>query len=156
MRLIDDYNWLAIKDGDPRAFALFRRHYSFQDYKDGRRQRLNNRNRHLIVGPGEKIVMITPEADALFVWRKFVDKSGQTGVNNACFRNESDILSSQLIIEAEQLAWQRWPGQRLYTYVDARSIQSSNPGYCYQIAGWQKCGLTKSRKLIVLEKFPGS
>jgi hypothetical protein len=31
----------------------------------------------------------TGDADALFVWRKFIDDSGQQGVNCAVFRNES-------------------------------------------------------------------
>jgi len=151
--MIDGF-WLPAKDGDPRVFALMRRHYSFHLYTDGRRQRLGYRNRNLVVGPGEKMVLLTVNCDALFVWRKFKDKSGQKGINCAVFRNESPILSSLLIAEAEQLAWQRWPGERLYTYVNPRKIRSSNPGYCFKCAGWRQCGLTKSG-LVVLEKREG-
>jgi hypothetical protein len=43
--------------------------------------------------------------------------AGQRGVNCAVFRNESSVLSSELIREACGLAWTRWPGERLYTYV---------------------------------------
>ncbi len=99
--------WFGVKDGDPRAYALMKRHYSFQPYKDGRRQNPGNPNRRLFVGPGQKMVLLTVDCDALFVWRKFIDKSGQQGVNCAVFRNESDHLSSELILEAEQLAWER-------------------------------------------------
>jgi hypothetical protein len=138
--------WFGVKDGDARALALFMRHYSFQQYRDGRK-------RSIFVGPGEKMVLMTLTCDALFVWRKFKDASGQAGVNCAVFRNESPILSSVLIREAEQYAWERWPGERLYTYVDSRKIRSSNPGYCFQIAGWRKCGLTKWNKLTILERL---
>jgi hypothetical protein len=145
--------WLTVKDGDERAFALFQRHYSFHVYGDGRR-RYGYRNRFLMLGPGEKMVLLSPNCDALFAWRKFIDKSGQTGVNCAIFRNESPVQSSLLIIEAERLAWARWPGQRLYTYVNAGAVASSNPGYCYQMAGWRKCGKSQAKRLIILEKYP--
>jgi hypothetical protein len=145
--------WFAIRDGDARAYELMKRHYSFQPYKDGRRQNPGNPNRHLFVGPGKKIVLMTSDCKALFVWRKFIDKSGQTGINCAVFHNESDFLSSDLILEAEQIAWGIWPGERLYTYVSETKILSANPGYCYKKAGWTFCGKTKIRKLHILEKL---
>lgn len=138
-------HWLPIKDGDPRGMALFRRHYSFHYYRD-------NRPRRLFVGPGEKMVLMTLECNALFVWRKFIDKSGQQGVNCAVFRNESQLQSSMLIMEAEGLAWMRWPKARLYTYVNAAAVQSANPGYCFKCAGWEVCGRTQSG-LLILDKY---
>lgn len=128
---------------------MLNRHYSANHYSDGRNVRLS-------AGPGEKIILQTPEGGAVFIWRKFIDKSGQSGVNCAFFRNEVPeiYLSSDLIIEAEQIAWQRWPNARLYTYVNPRKIKSTNPGYCFIVAGWRKVGITKSKKLLVLEKMP--
>jgi len=140
-------HWYAIRDGDPRGRWLLNRHYSAKHYKDGRRQRL-------FVGPGEKLVLLTTDGQALFVWRKFINRDGQQGVNCAVFRNEGPILSSELIREAEQLAWKKWPGERLYTYVNPRAVKSTNPGYCFLAAGWRKCGVTKVNKLIILEKLP--
>jgi DNA modification methylase len=102
------------------------------------------------VGPGEKLVLLTPRRDALFVWRKFIDDSGQQGVNCAVFRNEGPTLSSHLITEAMGIAWRRWPGARLYTYVDAGKIRSSHPGYCFRMAGWTRAGTSKGG-LVVLE-----
>lgn len=148
--------WLPVRDGDPRATALYRRHYSFKRYADGRLSDPRNGNRWLIAGPGQKLLLMTTGCDALFVWRKFIDASGQTGVNCAVFRNESEYLSSTLILEAEYWGWQRWPGSRLYTYVNARKIQSVNPGYCFKQAGWHACGFTASQKLVILEKLPTS
>lgn len=127
---------------------MYHRHYSYANY----------RVKHpvLFVGPGEKMVLMTPEGGALFVWRKFIDKSGQHGINCAIFRNEVPglYLSSSLILEAEQLAWSRWPGERLYTYINPKKIRSKNPGFCFKKAGWRLCGYSARRKLIILEKFP--
>ena len=106
-----------------------------------------------MLGPGEKMALLTPDHSAAFGWRKFIDASGQVGVNCAFFRNEGEHLSSSLILEAEQLAWHRWPNERLYTYVDAASVKSSNPGYCYLMAGWKRCGFTSARNLYILEKY---
>lgn len=62
----------------------------------------------------------TWEADAMFVWRNFVDDSGQQGINCAVFRNESQAQSSKLIQEADAIADAVWPNQRHYTYVNAQ------------------------------------
>ncbi len=97
--------WNIVKDGDPRVSAIYKRHYSCYQYADNRRSNLSNRNRHLVMGPGEKLVLLSVKCDAIFGWRKFVDNSGQQGVNCAFFRNEGETLSSQMILAAEKLAW---------------------------------------------------
>jgi hypothetical protein len=135
--------WHGSKDGDKNALALYNRHYSAYHYKDGR-------ERKLFCGPGEKMVLLTDDNDALFVWRKFIDQSGQKGVNCAVFRNEGKILSSKLIIEAMKIAYKRWPTERMYTYVNPEKIRSTNPGYCFLVAGWNKCGKT-GKGLLILE-----
>lgn len=141
-----DSVWMEIKDGNAHGRELFGRHYSKHHYKDGRKPKL-------FVGPGEKLVLITPACDALFAWRKFIDASGQTGINCSVFRNESKQLSSMLILEAEKWALSKWGSSRLYTYVNAKKIKSANPGYCFKVAGWNQCGITKTHKLIILEKY---
>lgn len=140
--------WTEVYDGDPTAFSLFRRHYSF-----GRSARIPDSETR-IAGPGQKMVLLTADALALFVWRKFISKDNQQGVNCAVFRNESSIRSSDLIREAMALAWNRWPGERFYTYVNPRKVRSSNAGYCFQRAGWRRCGVTKTRRLVILECMP--
>lgn len=140
-------SWIAVSDGDARARALFLRHYSARHYRDGRR-------RSLFVGPGEKMVLLSLECDALFVWRKFISGDGQQGVNCAVFRNEGPRLSSDLIREACELARVRWPRERFYTYVDPRKIRSKNPGTCFVKAGWTRCGVTKGG-LVILEQAAG-
>jgi hypothetical protein len=68
------------------------------------------------------------------------------------FRNESQHLSSDMILKAEKFALNRWGDTRAYTYVDPRKVRSSNPGYCFRVAGWEKAGITKRYKLKILAK----
>jgi len=103
----------------------------------------------LFAGPGEKIVLRTAEGDAMWVWRKFIDASGQTGINCAVFRNESPHQSSELVRQADQIADCVWPGERHYTYIDPQNIRSTNPGFCFLVAGWRRCGWTKGGLLIL-------
>lgn len=137
--------WFLSKDGDKTLLALYERHYSCYRYRDGRK-------RNQFVGPGETIVLRTDAGDAGFVWRKFIDDSGQHGVNCAFFRNESTHLSSELIRQADAVADFCWPGQRHYTYVDPQKTRRKrDPGRCFVRAGWKRFGQTKSG-LIVLER----
>lgn len=142
--------WLSVPDGDPRAYAFYARHYSYRNYADGRRKH-GYSNRFLIMGPGNKLVLLGCDERALFGWRRGIDASQGYGVSCTIFRNESDRLSSDLIREADELAWQVWPeNKRHFTYVNPKVIKSSNPGYCFIRAGWRKCGMTKGG-LVVLE-----
>lgn len=138
--LISSSTWEHVKDGNPTAMQIFLRHYTAR----------HKRSVYQFVGPGEKMVLLTPDALALFVWRKFIDDSGQRGVNCAVFRNEGKCRSSDLIRAAVEVSRERWPNERFYTYVDASKIRSKNPGYCFKLAGWRTCGKTKSG-LVVLE-----
>src|SRR6185503_16222107 len=102
------------------------------------------------VGPGDKHVLLTTDARALFVWRRFISDNQQSGVNCAVFRNEGSAAaqSSVLIADACRLAWERWPNARLYTYVDARKVRHKrDPGRCLLRAGFSRCGETKDGKL---------
>lgn len=87
-------DWWMVKDGDFSCLDMYERHYSAREYKDGR-------DRKLFVGPGEKIVLRTWDGYAFFVWRNFIDRSGQEGINCAVFRNEGGLLSSELIRQAD-------------------------------------------------------
>lgn len=139
--------WEEFRDGHPIGIELYERHYSAHRYADGR-------ERNLFAGPGFKTVLLSRDRKALFVWRKFIDDSGQRGINCAVFRNEGAGTSSDLIREAMAIAWSRWPGERLYTYVDPRKVQSTNPGYCFLMAGWTRAGATKGG-LLILQALPG-
>jgi hypothetical protein len=104
------------------------------------------------------MVLLSPCAKALLVWRVFRSKDPTAGlgdINCAIFRNEGAGLSSLLIQCAMELAFARWGRRRLYTYVNPRRVRSSNPGCCFKRAGWSVCGQTKTRRLLILE-FAGS
>lgn len=143
--------WIEVKDGNDTARAIFDQHYSRYVYADGR-------NPKLFVGPGEKMVLLTTDARAVCAWRKF--KSAEAGVNCAVYRNESDERASDLLKVAMDLAWRRWPGSRLFTYIDTFHVKPimvrGNPvwGYSFRKAGWRFCGVTKTRKLIIMEAWP--
>lgn len=150
--LVSGY-WLPSADADPRAVALYRRHYSSAmanaNAAVGRRASLS------FVGPGERMVLLTRDCDALFAWRRERRQDGQEGINCSVFRNEGPVLSSVLIREACDLAWGRWPGSRLFTFVNPRAIRSNNPGACFIRAGWTRLPtLTKKRRLVILERLP--
>ena len=121
---------------DPEMAALADRHYSRRTV--GARQFLYS---------GKKIVIRNAEGTILFGW-VFPDPTmrmdGQTGYNCAIFRNESERLSSEVILECEAIAIGRWGPDRMYTYVNPAKIQSVNPGCCFKKAGWKMIGTSKS------------
>lgn len=148
--MFDGMLWFSASRRDPRVVDLYSRHYSAVKNN----KTVSDWLAYGITAPGESIVLLTSDSLALFVWmkQKYVD-NGQDGVNCAVFRNEGEIKSSELILAAEKIAWRRWPGERLYTYVDPKSISSANPGYCFLIAGWTRIKETTSRGLRILEKL---
>lgn len=166
--------WVPVRDADPRVVALYRRHYSAN---------LRKNHRSGIAGPSERVILLTTDAKALFVWRiirppmermsQFVRPDprrarkglalgeqtlgyshAETGIMCTVFRNEGPILSSLLIREAVDLAWDRWPGQRLFTYVWDERVKSINPGCCFKKAGWRRCGRNADGRLTILELTP--
>ncbi len=133
--------WVPIKDGDFTGMSLFMRHYTARA----------KRKQFQFVGPGEKLLLLTPDARALFAWRKFINDAGEVGVNCAVFRNEGSSAgrASDLIEAAKRIAWDRWPGERLYTYVDPGKVRHKrDPGRCFIRAGFRLCGRTAEGKLI--------
>jgi hypothetical protein len=124
-------HWFITKDGDRTILDLYRRHYPVQRKKGAWKIAQ-------FVGPGEHIVLRTDQGDAGFVWRRFIDDSEQVGINCAFFRNESPVLSSSLVCQADAIADVAWPGARHYTFVDPAAIRSTNPGFCFVAAGWRR------------------
>lgn len=140
-QLLSEHWQLSVTRDDPQAVEFYQRHYSFNDRNGRKPAKFGN--------PGHYIALMTLKRDALFLWTKERHrKDGQTGVNCGVFRNESDILSSTLIREAMDIAQKRWPGERLFTFVDAGKVRSKNPGCCFKKAGWRECGKTGTGLLI--------
>lgn len=139
--------WHYSNRADPRALPLADRHYNRQ--KPGTPQ---------FVPPGRCAVFLTEDADALWVtswpFAAYVKHEWAGAWVNSLFRNESEHLSSYLILEA--LAATRWhyrqtdswlkeaePEQGLITFVDDDEIKSCNPGFCYLMAGFERVGKTQ-------------
>jgi hypothetical protein len=104
---------------------------------------------------GRKIVLRDTAGSILFVWiwpQLALRMDGQAGYNCAIFRNESPRLSSEIILEAERHALDTWGPNRMFTYIDPRKIRSSNPGCCFLKAGWQRGGVTKSGKVLLVKE----
>ena len=140
--------WYEVSQCDPRVVALYRRHYSSQKINHGA---IIDYTRLGIAGPGESFVMLTQDARAVFGWVKNIRDDNQYGINCFVFRNESTELSSSLIIEADELAFNKWPDERRhFTFVNPKKVRSTNPGYCFIQAGWRRCGKTP-KGLIILE-----
>jgi hypothetical protein len=145
----DQAHWFLTKDGDRTVLALYERHYPCYDYKDGR-------ERSQFVGPGEHIVLRTDSGDAGFVWRRFIDDSGERGINCSMFRNEGPLLSSELIRQADAVADFAWPGARHYTYVDQKKVRGTIPGRCFMAAGWKLLKRKTASGKRILERRPCS
>jgi len=101
---------------------------------------------------GRKLVLRNTEGTVLFVWmypNPDMRMDGQVGYNCAIFRNESERLSSEIILEAERMAFNKWGPNRLYTYIDPKKIQSVNPGYCYKVVGWHFVRISRGGKHLL-------
>jgi hypothetical protein len=95
---------------------------------------------------GRKLVLRNAEGTVLFGWI-FPDPSmrmdGQRGYNCAIFRNESKRKASDIILEAERAAFEKWGPNRLYTYIDPRKTApifrrgKRLVGYSFLKAGWK-------------------
>lgn len=145
-------HWYEVKDGDLAALALVKRHYS----EALKRRRGHQRRARHFTGPGEKLVLLTADGRACWSWRKEAFRQDQqAGVCCVVFRNESSIRSSELVQEADALAWRRWPGERHFTFVDPSALPAgANPGYCFIQAGWRRRPGATPRGLRVLERLP--
>lgn len=131
--------WQRTGRADPAVARLADDHYSRQ--KRGARQFSPN-------GRVVTLYLVGPQwpfrAAAGWVWWHpklgvAERKDGFTGWwQCSFFRNESDRLSSELIQEAIPWVIEAWglPPFGFDTYVWPDKIRSTNPGYCYQKAGW--------------------
>ena len=122
---------------DPAGCALADRHYN--------RRAIGSPQ---FVPPGRCHVLLTAEADALWVtswpFAEYVRHAWPGAWVCSIFRNESPRLSSDIVLEAEAAAFEKWGPNRLYTYVAPDKIRSVNPGYCFKVAGWKYVRLSAS------------
>lgn len=147
-------HWTLSHRADPRALPLADRHYNRQ--KVGSPQ---------FVPPGRCLVLLSPEADALWVtswpFAEYVKHAWAGAWVNSMFRNESAVLSSELIREAVAITRSIWepPPLGLVTFVDPTKVRQSPKGggryrrqhfgWSYRKAGFKECGYTKGGLLAL-------
>jgi hypothetical protein len=112
---------------DAECSMLADRHYSRQ--KVGARQFMPNGRKIVIRDRGGLIVFC-------WLWQEIRDDH-EPGYNCSLFRNEGPRRSSDVILECEGIALERWGPNRVFTYVKPAAIRSLNPGYCFKCAGWK-------------------
>lgn len=143
-------SWVRITKFDPRAAALADRHYSRRTVGSPQ-----------FMPPGQTVVLLTPEADAVFGWWRPHPESGLRAMNGldgwtcTIFRNEGSRLSSELILAAEDalLATGADVGpDGFLTYVWDRRVRSRNPGCCFKAAGWKVRGRSADGRKTLLQK----
>lgn len=141
-------HWILTFKGDVEARQLADRHYSRR--KVGSPQ---------FMPPGQTIVLKLP--GAVWGWWRPHPSSGIKSMNGldgwtcSIFRNESALLSSDLVLAAElalkEHATDCGP-DGMITYVWCGKIRSENPGACYQKALWKKTGWSADGKKRLLQK----
>lgn len=117
--------------------------------------------------PGETFVLISRCQRAVWGWWRPHPRSGIRAMNGldgwtcSVFANHGDVLSSALVLDAElalgvladlgETAGPCGPSGML-TYVWRRKVRSSNPGYCFKVAGWKKIGTCARGSKDLLQK----
>lgn len=145
-------NWRLSHRADPRALPIADRHYN--------RQKIGSPQ---FVPPGRCIVLLTDAADALWVtsfpFPEFVKHAWAGAWMCSCFRNESTVLSSELIREAVGVTRGIYgdpPESGMVTFVDTtKTRHKRDPGRCYRKAGFKPCGFTKGG-LFALQLLPSA
>ena len=139
-------DWYLSHRADPRALPLADRHYNRQKPGSGQ-----------FVLPGRCLVLLTADAGALWVttWQlpAYVKHLWPGAWVCSCFRNESAVLSSELIRQAVAATRFRWPGVPplgMVTFIDPGKVRKKRDwGRCFLRAGFVLCGRTKGGLLTL-------
>ena len=140
--------WIVSDRADPASVRIADRHYNRQ--KIGSPQFV----------PPRRCFVLRHEPDALWVtswpFAEYVRHAWPGAWVNSLFRNESERLSSELIIEAVAHSRSKWepPPLGIISFVDAdKTRRKRDPGRCYRRAGWTHVGFTKGG-LWVFQQLP--
>ena len=95
---------------------------------------------------GRKLVLRNAEGSVLFGWvypDPTMRMDGQKGYNCAIFRNESSRKASEIILEAEQMAFEKWGPNRLYTYIDPSKTET-----IIALRDYRKWGIQQGERIV--------
>lgn len=152
--------WLLSSSSDRRALDVVDGTGRFEGY--GPHYSRRTPGSKTFTGVGQEIVLVSDCGRA--VWACVRQKTpsargtgasrGRSGVadqrsryiwRNMLFRNLGAGLASELIRSATTRTYEEWikrygalPEERLRTEIGIKEVRSSNPGYCYLMAGWEK------------------
>ena len=163
-------SWLLSSSSDPRALQVV-------DGTNGHGPHYSRRTpgSKTFTGVGQEVVLV--HSTGLAVWAvvrqrtpsargsgssrgrtKLTDQVPRYVWRNMMFRRLPGCseIASELIKTATDLTYVYWtvkygalPLERLRTEVNAAKIRSTNPGYCYKMAGWKE--IKRVRTLIYFE-----
>jgi hypothetical protein len=142
--------WRKVTKFDSRGCELADRHYS--------RRKIGSPQ---FMPPGQTLVLVTIDRRAVFGWWRPDPASGLKAMNGldgltcTIFRNESEELSSSLILDAELVAVDLVPNigpDGFITYVWDKKVRSKNPGACFKRAGWKRTGRSADGRKTLLQK----
>lgn len=137
--------WICVPKGDRSCRLLADHHYS--------RQKIGSPQ---FTRPGRNLVLRSALGDAVWVTWSGIRDDGLQAWECTIFRNEAPdrYLSSDMIRSAVQATYAEWgepPPDGIITYVDSSKVRSSNPGFCFLMAGFKRIGMSKKRKLDLLQ-----
>lgn len=140
--------WMRVSAADPLVRVMADRHYP--------RQKAGSR---FFSPPGRKVVFSLPTRDAYWITlhQQHVDHAWPGAWCCSAFRNESSVLSSELVVEAlaaTRALWGDPPAEGMITFVDPtatarRRGRRSLPGHCFRVLGFAEVGSTGSGKLCL-------
>lgn len=143
--------WVLSHRFDPRALPLLAdRHYN--------RRKIGSPQ---FVPPGRCVVLLDSDARALWVtswpFARYVRHAWGGAWVNSLFRNESDGLSSMLIVQAvaaTRAVYGEPPALGIISFVDAaKTRRKRDPGRCYLRAGWEPAVCVDHRQCVI--RLPG-
>ncbi len=143
-------HWLISHRADASVVPIADRHYN--------RQKIGSPQ---FVPPGRCLVLKTALVDAFWVtswpFGEFVKHAWPGAWVCSAFRNESSVLSSELIIQAVAVTIWKYgppPAIGMVTFVDPTKVKKKRDfGRCYRKAGFDEVGKTKGG-LIALQLKP--
>ena len=112
--------------------------------------------------PGQTLILLSDDDTAVFGWWRPHPDSGLKSMNGfdgwtcTIFRNTGSVLSSRLIMAAENALLVRYDigPDGFMTYVWDRKVRSRNPGYCFKRAGYHIAGRSADGRKTLLRKQP--
>lgn len=151
--------WHIVGKAERDAASLADRHYS--------RRKIGSPQ---FMPPGQTMVMLGLMHDAVFGWWRPHPRSGIKAMNGldgwtcSIFRNESQQLSSELVLQAEShlRAMHDCGPDGMLTYVwDKKVVRDKGyrklpqPGHCFLMAGWIPIGRSADKRKTLLWKSFG-